>query len=312
MLPDLRFLIGAVLATALLGVTVFGLAAAMHISRQSKLAPIETSRLLAYTPDGGYRFVDVPARRFDNPFANIPADPNPVPLQQPLQLTAEPTPAAEPVPPAALPVQTAAAGSADPPAADHDTVDERAVVDPPLSQDSEPQTTAEPAHEPTAEPVPAPAPETTPAAPALAAAPIETTPIEATPIETAPIETAPVATAPAASTPEADTPAPSETPPEVREVGSIPPAAESDEVPSKMPAGAEISAMADTVETPEPKAKRKRAVRKAVRPKPPPRRPAASRQTVPFAFTGYPVSTATTAAAAATASRPAKGFWPLD
>ena len=50
MLPDLRFVIGAVMATALLGVTLFGLAAAMHISHQSKVGPLEASRLLAYTP----------------------------------------------------------------------------------------------------------------------------------------------------------------------------------------------------------------------------------------------------------------------
>ena len=95
MIPDLRFVIGAVMATALLGVTLFGLAAAMHISHQSKLSPLEASRLLAYTPESRHRVFDIPAPRFDSPFANIPADPNPVPLQQPAA-------------PAEAPVQTAA------------------------------------------------------------------------------------------------------------------------------------------------------------------------------------------------------------
>src|SRR5688572_29864438 len=60
MIPDLRFVIGAVMATVLLGVTLFGLAAAMHISHQSKLSPLEASRLLAYTPDSRHRVFDTP------------------------------------------------------------------------------------------------------------------------------------------------------------------------------------------------------------------------------------------------------------
>ena len=135
MLPDLRFVIGAVMATALLGVTLFGLAAAMHISHQSKVGPLEASRLLAYAPENRHRIFDMPARRLDNPFANIPAEANPVPLQQP----------AEPIEPPAPPMQTAAAAAPaaqpdsppQPAASDADTVDERAVVDPPLPPDGD-------------------------------------------------------------------------------------------------------------------------------------------------------------------------------
>ncbi len=105
MLPDLRFVLGALIATAVLGVTLFGLAATMHISYQSKIGPLEASRMLAYTSEGGrHRIFEISAPRADSPFANIPADPNPVPLrQQSLEPTA--APAAEP---AAVPVQTAA------------------------------------------------------------------------------------------------------------------------------------------------------------------------------------------------------------
>ena len=152
MIPDLRFVIGAVMATALLGVTLFGLAAAMHISHQSKLGPLEASRLLAYTPESRHRVFDIPAPRFDSPFANIPADPNPVPLQQPaapaeapVQTAAVTQPAplapAPPAPaaadaqpaPATEPMPSAQPANLPPAADDPDTVDERAVVDPPLA-----------------------------------------------------------------------------------------------------------------------------------------------------------------------------------
>ncbi len=225
MLPDLRFVLGALIATALLGVTLFGLAATMHISYQSKIAPLEASRLLAYTPEGRHRIFDIPAPRADSPFATIPADPNPVPLrQQSLEPATEPTaePAAEP---AAAPVQTAASvppapeqpaivqpasvpsatepvvvqpANLPPPADDADTVDERAVVDPPLPLDNDaPAQTVE-----TAPAAPLPEPDPEPAA--AASAPIEALPAAPAPVVEAPAE--PVAT------------------PDVPEVGSIPPA----------------------------------------------------------------------------------------
>jgi hypothetical protein len=158
MIPDLRFVVGAVIATAMLGVTLFGLAVAIHIAHQSRISPLEASRLLAYTPESRHRVFDIPAPRFDSPFANIPADPNPVPLQQPAapqQQTAatarpavdvQPTPDAQPAPNA-------------PPANDADAVDERAVVEPPLPAGNDP-----------------------PAATTAAAPPVETTPAAAAPV----------------------------------------------------------------------------------------------------------------------------------
>ena len=114
MLPDLRFVIGAVLATALLGVTLFGLAATMHISHQSKIGPLEASRMLAYTPEGRHRIFDMPAPRFDSPFANIPADPNPVPLQQPAAPLAPPVQTAAVAQPAPIVQPTATTAQPEP------------------------------------------------------------------------------------------------------------------------------------------------------------------------------------------------------
>jgi len=44
MLPDFRFVIGAVLATVVLGVTSFGLLAAARLTYQGKAGPFEASR----------------------------------------------------------------------------------------------------------------------------------------------------------------------------------------------------------------------------------------------------------------------------
>ena len=237
MLPDLRFVIGAVMATALLGVTLFGLAAAMHISHQSKVGPLEASRMLAYTPESRHRIFDMPARRFDNPFANIPAAANSVPLQQP----------AEPAEPQGAPTQTAAAEQPESPpqpaASDADTVDERAVVDPPLPPDGD---------------VPAEAAEAVPAAaspePSAASAP--------------PIETQPAAPAPVAETaiePAADVP----------QVGSIPATTDTAETRDETPAS-EVPSVVEAEEPTQAKRKRARkakakkppARRAAVQPQP--------------------------------------------
>jgi hypothetical protein len=66
MLPDFRFVIGAILATVLLGVAAFGLTAAVRLAHQAKVSPLETSRTLAFAdpadwnqfhhPDGTRRF----------------------------------------------------------------------------------------------------------------------------------------------------------------------------------------------------------------------------------------------------------------
>ncbi|MPZ39788.1 MAG: hypothetical protein GEU95_17365 [Rhizobiales bacterium] len=297
MIPDLRFVIGAVIATALLGVTVFGLAAAMHLSYQSKLGPLEASRLLAYSSDGRSR-IPVPAPRLDNPFANIPVDPSPL-LMRPPAMSADQSPAplqqqAEPIEP---PAQTAATNAqpADdrepasfPPPDDLDTVDERAVIDPPLPLDdaSAPSTESAPAAESGAPGVPTPEP-----------AVADTTP----PVESpaAPVETTPVTPAPVVESP----PEPSAAP-EVEQVGTIAVTTNPAETRDDAPAVVDVPAIA---KKPEPvKAKRKRAVRKPVARR---RRPA-RRATAPinplFPSIGYPMN------APSNANRPAKGFWRLD
>jgi hypothetical protein len=283
MIPDLRFVIGAVMATALLGVTLFGLAAAMHISHQSKLSPLEASRLLAFTPESRHRVFDVPAPRFESPFANIAAGPNPVPMQQPAApaekpiqtaAAAQPAPLA-PAPPApaaanAQPIpETEATPSAQPanlpPAADDpDTVDERAVVDPPLPIETDP---------------PAAATNTSPVTPAPLPAAVTVSPVEATPAAPAPIAEQPAVT------------------PIIPQLASIPTTTDAAETRVDAPAAADEAA------TEEPaKAKRKRAARKAAKAKRPARRPQAQSQAQVDAF-GFPASSASTA------NRPARGFW---
>jgi hypothetical protein len=269
MLPDLRFVIGAVMATALLGVTLFGLAAAMHISHQSKVGPLEASRMLAYTPESGHRIFDAPARRFDDPFANIPAAVNPVPLQQQpgsAEPQAAPTLAAAAAQPAAQPESPP-----QPAASDADSVDERAVVDPPLPPDGD---------------VPAEATEAAPVA-----APPESSAASAPPVETQPAAPSPIAET--VIEPAADVP----------QVGSIPAKTDATETHSETPA----SEAPSVTEAEEPaQAKPKRAARKAARAKKAPARRAAAqpRPGDPFASTGYRLDTTSPA------NRPARGFWP--
>ena len=163
MIPDLRFVIRAVIATALLSMTAYGFGAAVHVAHQGKVAPLEAARALAYMPH------DVRIDRFgrgaDNPFANVPVSPEGMRPAPPLVLAAA-DPPAEAAPVAADAVTETAA----PAAGDHDTVDERAVIDPPLPLDSEQA----------AEPI-----ETT-AAPAQAAPSQSLSAARVTPITTAP------------------------------------------------------------------------------------------------------------------------------
>jgi hypothetical protein len=162
-----------------------------------------------------------------------------------------------------------------PAGSDADTVDERAVVDPPLPPDGDlpPAAEAAPA---------APSPEPS----AASAPPVETQPAAPAPVAEKEIELA------------ADVP----------QVGSIPATTDVAETRDEPPASEVPSVAAE-----EPaQAKRKRAARKAVakaKKKAPARRATAAAQPQPadpFASTGYPVSTTSTA------NRPAKGFWPLD
>jgi hypothetical protein len=63
MLPDFRFLIGAVLATAVLGVTTFGLATAVQLSHQTKIGPLEVARSFAFAEPAVRRPFDDAASR---------------------------------------------------------------------------------------------------------------------------------------------------------------------------------------------------------------------------------------------------------
>jgi len=83
MLPDFRFVIGAVLATAFLGVTCIGLFATVRLAHQAKIGPLEASRALAFgdgadwnqfaDPDSVRRFEEL-ARKADAADAAAPAE----------------------------------------------------------------------------------------------------------------------------------------------------------------------------------------------------------------------------------------------
>jgi hypothetical protein len=209
MIPDLRFIIGAVVSIALLTVTAFGLGAATYLRHQTKVGPLEASRLLAFGPS------DRRLMGHDNPFAGLPPSPHgmrppaDIPIVQAVEVIPAPADAVIAVSPG-----------------DPDTVDERAVVDPPLSPDedpilmatppdadTDPSTAAEPAgpatpQAPTAqtrsEPdVPAASEEAASAAPASSTA-VEPSSVPAPATEAASVipaspETAPVASAPSES-----------------------------------------------------------------------------------------------------------------
>jgi len=68
MLPDLRFVLGAALATALLVVTAFGVATTLRLAHQAKVGPLEASRSLAYADQTDWnQFQDPTAtRRFED------------------------------------------------------------------------------------------------------------------------------------------------------------------------------------------------------------------------------------------------------
>jgi hypothetical protein len=68
MLPDLRFVVGAVLATALLVVTAFGVTTTLRLAHQAKVGPLEASRSLAYADQTDWNQFQDPtaARRFED------------------------------------------------------------------------------------------------------------------------------------------------------------------------------------------------------------------------------------------------------
>ncbi len=165
MIPDLRFIIGAVTAALLLGLTLFGFAATVHIAQQSKVGPLEASRLLAYTSDDWHRIdsltvarqMNALATRAEPSTAQRPEPPLELAAPQPQIVAANAPPAveAQPATGAQPAIETQPAIEAPPGrnaptiveappaiesqpvrAAQHaneaDDVDERAVVDPPL------------------------------------------------------------------------------------------------------------------------------------------------------------------------------------
>src|SRR5829696_86604 len=67
MLPDFRFVIGATLATAMLGIAIFGLSTAVRLSHEAKVGPPETLRISAFDKRADWNQFSDPelARRFD-------------------------------------------------------------------------------------------------------------------------------------------------------------------------------------------------------------------------------------------------------
>jgi hypothetical protein len=67
MLPDFRFVIGAILATAVLGVAAFGAAISVQLAFQAKIGPVETPRALAFADHSEWnQFYDADnTRRFE-------------------------------------------------------------------------------------------------------------------------------------------------------------------------------------------------------------------------------------------------------
>ena len=161
MLPDLRFLVGAVLATALLAVAGLGLLSAVKIAQQARISPLEASRSLAFAPEQHRPPLPDTTPRFgmslpDDPFANLPRGTAPDVLAAPAIVASEIIAAPEVVAQApalsAAPEIPAAPEAVTSPPDDADSVDERAVVDPPLPADEErTETTAEPSAAPPAE-----------------------------------------------------------------------------------------------------------------------------------------------------------------
>src|SRR3954471_9342932 len=66
-MPDLRFTMGAVLATTLLVVTAFGVTATVRLAEHAKLGPLDNTRSLAYSDASDWnQFADPTAsRRFE-------------------------------------------------------------------------------------------------------------------------------------------------------------------------------------------------------------------------------------------------------
>ncbi len=55
MLSDLRFVIGAIMATAMLAIAAFGIGMSVRLAREANLGPFKSTRHLAYTDRGDWR-----------------------------------------------------------------------------------------------------------------------------------------------------------------------------------------------------------------------------------------------------------------
>jgi hypothetical protein len=95
MLPAFRFMLGAALATLLLSLTVFGLAATLRLAQETKLSRPEPARALAYASPTGWKEFNEPdaARQIE---AAVIADAAIVPLREDIAPAETPKPAANP------------------------------------------------------------------------------------------------------------------------------------------------------------------------------------------------------------------------
>jgi hypothetical protein len=202
MLPDFRFVIGAILAIAVLGIAAFGLTTAVRLSHEAKVGPLEPMRSVAFDERADWNQFSDPelARRFDV-LARQPEGGPATPVPDPV--------AAIEVPQAALAAPAAEAPIPDEPSASirPDRATDAAPVkdNAPLARDVganlKPQPLLE--GEPAATIAPAPAPPESAVTGAIAAKPVEpgaaiaetVAPAEITPpiIEPAPVNDAPVA-----------------------------------------------------------------------------------------------------------------------
>jgi hypothetical protein len=122
MLPDFRFVFGATLATAMLGVAGFGLVASVRLLHEARVGSLETAQTLAYAgptewnqfydPDSARRFAET-AGKADDPGA-------PARLETPDETPAATAPAIPDEKTASLPADRAEAGVAGDKTADTD------------------------------------------------------------------------------------------------------------------------------------------------------------------------------------------------
>jgi hypothetical protein len=232
MLPDFRFVIGAVLATVVLGVTSFGLLAAVRLTHHGKVGPLESSRHVAFDdradwnqfndPDSARRFEELAHKSDAADAAAERAAARPVDLVQPVAAADVVAPDHDP----------AGDSVAPPPNA---TVE--VVMAPPVSPP--PSTPPAPA-----EPPPASTPPLEPSAPPAVDAAFAARPSEPPPVATPAVTSAPEMNARVADVPATGAPA----------TGEVAPSATAIPEPSEARVGGAPAAppVADTAPTDEP------------------------------------------------------------